>query len=193
MPKIKIKNVELTQDLVGSSVEFPKYTTQLMNLANSNAQGTRPRVVGQMTELIQEFGGKKYDYWVSWYQQQMPNAINNATDKIYSMIQNLQAAITLIDRDMVEKWAEDLILTKTFVGLCFQESILKKVASLKHTSCRFATPEEESTGIDGYVGDVPVSIKPLTYKTKKMYGEQIEADIIYYEKKKDGINIEFEF
>ena len=103
MPKIKIKNVELTQDLVGSSVEFPKYTTQLINLANSNAQGTRPRVVGQMTELIQEFGGKKYDYWVSWYQQQMPNAINNATDKIYSMIQNLQAAITLIDRDMVEK------------------------------------------------------------------------------------------
>jgi len=26
-----------------------------------------------------------------------------------------------------------------------------------------------------------------------MYGEQIEADIIYYDKKKDGISIEFEF
>ena len=38
-----------------------------------------------------------------------------------------------------------------------------------------------------------VSIKPLTYKTKKMYGEQIEADIVYYDKKKDGINIEFNF
>ena len=193
MPKIKIENDELTQDLVGKTIEFPKYTTQLMNLANSNAQGTRPRVVGQMTELIQEFGGKKYDDWVIWYQQQMPNAINNATDKIYSMIQNLQTAITLIDRNMVEKWAKDLILTKTFVGLCFQESILKKIASMKHTSYRLATPEEESTGIDGYVGDVPVSVKPLTYKTKKMYGEQIEAYIIYYDKKKDGITIEFDF
>ncbi len=29
--------------------EFPKYTTQLMNLANLNAQGTRPKVVGQLS------------------------------------------------------------------------------------------------------------------------------------------------
>lgn len=193
MPKIKIKNDELTQDLVGPSVEFPKYTTQLINLANQNSQGTRPSVVGQMSELIQEFDGKKYDNWVAWYLQRMPHAINNATERIYPMIQNLKAAITLIDRNMVEKWAKDLILTKTFVGLCFQESILIKVAMLKSTSYRLATPEEESTGIDGYVGERPVSIKPTTYKTKDMYGEQIEADIIYYDKKKDGINIEFDF
>ena len=193
MPKVKIQNQELTRDAVGVIVEFPKYTTQLINLANSNAQGTRPRVVGQMTELIQEFGGKKYEDWVNWYQQQRPNAIDNATDRIYRMIQNLQSAITVIDRDMVKKWAEDLILTKTFVGLCFQESILKKVAFMRHTSYRLATPEEESTGVDGYVGEKPISIKPLTYKTKKMYGEQIEAYIIYYDKKKDGINIEFDF
>jgi MjaI restriction endonuclease len=53
---------------------------------------------------------------------------------------------------MVNKWAKDLILTKTFVGLCFQESILIKVATLKGMSYRLSTPEEESTGIDGYVG-----------------------------------------
>lgn len=193
MPKAKIKHDELTQDLVGATVEFPKYTTQLINLANQNSQGTRPKVVGQMSDLIQEFGGKKYDDWVVWYQQRRPNAISNATDRIYGMIQNLQAAITLIDRDMVEKWAEDLILTKTFVGLCFQEGILKKVATMKSTSYRLSAPEEESTGIDGYIGKKPVSIKPSTYKTKKMYGEQIEADIIYYDKKKDGISIEFDF
>lgn len=193
MPKIKIKNYELTRDAVGESVEFPKYTTQIINLANQNSQGTRPRVVGQMSDLIQEFGGRKYEDWVIWYQEKMPNGIEDATEKIYDMIQKLKDAIKLIDRDMINKWAEDLILTKTFTGLCFQESILKKVASLKNTSYRLSTPEEESTGIDGYVGEKPVSIKPLTYKTKKMYGELIDADIVYYDKKKDGINIEFNF
>lgn len=193
MPKVKIKNHELTQDLVGIPIEFPKYTTQLMNLANQNAQGTRPKVVGQMSDLIQEFGGKRYDDWVNWYQRKMPYAVDDATEKIYEMIQKLKDAIILIDRDMINKWAKDLILTKTFVGLCFQESILKKVAMLKNTSYRLATPEEESKGVDGYIGGKPVSIKPSTYKTKKMYGEQIEADIVYYEKKKDGINIEFNF
>lgn len=189
----KIKNYELKRDVVGEAVEFPKYTTQIINLANQNAQGTRPKVVGQMTDLIQEFGGNKYEDWVIWYQQCRPDAINNATERIYKMIQNLKSAITLIDRDMVEKWAKDLILTKTFLGLCFQESILKKVASLKHTFYRLATPEEESAGIDGFIGENPISIKPTTYKTKDMYGEQIEADIIYYDKKKDGISIEFDF
>lgn len=47
MEKIKIKNEELIRDLIGEIKDFPRYTTQLMNLANQNAQGTRPRVVGQ--------------------------------------------------------------------------------------------------------------------------------------------------
>ena len=193
MPKVKIKNHELTQDLVGIPIEFPKYTTQLMNLANQNAQGTRPKVVGQMSDLIQEFGGKKYDDWVKWYQRKMPNAVDDATEKIYEMVQKLKDAVILIDKEMVNKWAKDLIFTKTFVGLCFQESILKKVAERKNEKYRLATPAEESTGIDGFIGKKPISIKPKTYKTKDMYGEQIEADIIYYDKKKDGISIEFEF
>ena len=193
MPKVKIKNDELTQELVGATIEFPKYTTQIINLANQNAQGTRPNVVGQMSELIQEFGGKKYLDWVDWYQKQMPNGISDAVNRIYPMIENLKAAIPLIDREMVEKWAEDLILTKTFTGLCFQEAILIKVASMKNTTYRLSTPSEESVGIDGYIGTVAVSIKPETYKTKNMYGEKIDAKMIYYDKKKDGITIESDF
>jgi len=59
----KIKNTEIYNDVVGSAPEFPKYSTQLMNLANQNAQGTRPRVVGQMSDLIQEFPGSTLDEW----------------------------------------------------------------------------------------------------------------------------------
>ena len=36
--KIKIKNDELISDIVGEIKEFPKYNTQLINLANQNAQ-----------------------------------------------------------------------------------------------------------------------------------------------------------
>ena len=54
------------QDLiVGDIPEFPKYSTQLINLANQNAQGTRPKVVGQMSELSKEFPGGSYDVWVN--------------------------------------------------------------------------------------------------------------------------------
>ena len=38
MTTIKIKNQDLIRDAVSESIEFPKYTTQIINLANQNAQ-----------------------------------------------------------------------------------------------------------------------------------------------------------
>jgi hypothetical protein len=191
--QLKLKNERITQDLIGEKFEFPKYTTQIMNLANQNAQGTRPRVVGQMSELIEQCPKGTYDDWVKWYSEQMPKAIDDATERVYEMVQNLASAIKLIDKELVRKWVEDLVLTKTFTGFCFQQSILKTIAEKKHVRYRRATPEEESRNIDGYIGNVPVSIKPITYKTKSMLHENIGVQLIYYEKKKDGIVVEYDF
>lgn len=190
---IKIKNQEVIKDIVGSLEEFPKYTTQLINLANQNAQGTRPKMVGQMSDLIQEFDGRSYREWVEWYGRRMPDAVENATERIYEMMENLRRAIGLIDKDLVRRWVKDLVLTKTFIGFRCQESILKKIGILKGQPCRVSTPQEESQGIDGFIGETPVSIKPITYKTKSMLAEQIEAEMIYYEKVKDGIKVYYDF
>jgi hypothetical protein len=191
--EIFLKNSKIAKDVVGKVVEFPKYTTQIMNLANQNAQGTRPRVVGQMSELIQEFSKETYDEWVKWYLRRMPRAIDEATDRVYEMVRILARAISVIDKELVRKWVEDLVLTKTFVGFCFQESILKAISERKHLRYRKATPEEESKLIDGFIGDTPVSIKPVTYKTKNMLHENIEVELIFYEKMKDGIKVEYNF
>ena len=94
------------------------------------------------------------------------------------MIIKLQEAIKLIDKELVREWVKDLVLKKTFIGLRFQKSILIKIASLKGLSFRLATSDEESTGIDGYIGTIPVSIKPFTYKSKNMLSEQIDAKMV---------------
>ncbi|MBW1698913.1 MAG: MjaI family restriction endonuclease [Deltaproteobacteria bacterium] len=61
---------------------------------------------------------------------------------------------------------------------------MKRVANIKGKRYKLATSDNESLGIDGYIGTVPVSIKPITYKTKNMYGENLHGKLIYYEKKK---------
>ena len=119
-----------------------------------------------------------------------PNAINKATDKIMPMIENFKEAINKIDKEIVKKWVDDLVIDKTFIGLKFQEAILKRIAKMKNKSYRLSTPQEESKGVDGFIGELPVSIKPITYKIKDMLNEQIEVKIIFYEKKKDGINVD---
>ena len=187
---IKIKNEELVKELIGKVKDFPLYTTQLINLANQNAQGTRPRVVGQLTELIKECPKRTYEGWKNWYLSKYPNAIENATERINEMMNNLKEAIKSIDKSMIKKWVEDLVLEKTFIGLRFQEAILKKVASIKNANYRLAEPKEESQGIDGFIGGMPVSIKPITYKTKDALREEIKAKIIFYNKTKSGLEID---
>ncbi|MDO4988019.1 MAG: MjaI family restriction endonuclease [Synergistes sp.] len=175
---------------------FPKYTSQLINWANQNAQGTRPVVVGQMSELFPEFMASGQDItienWRSWYFERYPDALEKATEKIYAQVQNLCDAISLIDREMVEKWVEDLVIYKTFNGLYVQKAILASLAEKKGTTYRLATPEEEAIGIDGYVGDIPYSVKPDTYKTMERLSETIDIKMIYYAKTKTGLKIEVE-
>jgi len=193
MTKLKLSNLEIAHIISGSRAEYPKYTTQLINLANQNAQGTRPKVVGQMSELIEVFDGNTIDEWQQWYLTRYPSAISEATQKIYSMIQSLSDAILKIDESLVRKWVEDLVIVKTFTGLRFQRAILQKIAESKNTTYRTATAAEESKGIDGFVGEIAVSIKPKTYLQKQSLSESINTEIIYYEKNKTGIKFFFNF
>ncbi len=191
-----LKNESIEGYNQSDSYSFPKYTSQLINWANQNAQGTRPRVVGQMSELFPEFISKTHpvtvEYWKRFYVMQHPKAFDEATDKIYAQIENLREAIKLIDRDMVKRWVEDLIINKTFNGLYVQKAVLASLADLKDTDYRLATPEEEAKGIDGYVGDVAYSVKPDTYKTMGPLSEKIDVKMIYYTKTKTGLKIEVE-
>jgi hypothetical protein len=189
--QIIIKNEELLELLDLKHEGFPKYASQLINLANQNAQGTRPQVVGQLSQLIQEFPGSTYEQWVEWYTGENPEAIDRAVSRIAGMIEKLKEVINVIDEPMIKRWVEDLVHCKTFVGLRFQEAVLKKISGTRGCQYRLSTSGEESRGIDGYLGDMPVSIKPLSYKSKNMLPEGIEAGIIYYEKTKAGILVEY--
>ena len=190
--KRKIKNSVVEELSSAEAYDFPKYTTQIINLVNSNAQGTRATVVGQMSELIQEFDGKTLQEWIEWYTQQQPDAIENATNKIYEKFLEMREAMDKIDKDLVRDWVRDLVYTKTYCGLKFQDAIISFIAREVGKDWRPATPEEESRGIDGMIGDKPIQVKSITYKVESRLSEVIDIPIVYYDKKKDGINIEYD-
>lgn len=191
-----LKNENIVAYNESSEFDFPKYTSQLINWANQNAQGTRPVVVGQMSELFPEFvaTGEEItiENWRKWYTEKYPDAFDKATDKIFAQVQNLRNAIPLIDREMVMRWVEDLVINKTFNGIYVQKAILASLAEKKSASYRLATPAEESVGIDGYVGETPYSVKPDTYKTMGRLSETIDVKMIYYTKTKTGLKIQVE-
>lgn len=191
-----IKNEELSALNGSLTPNFPKYTSQLINWANQNAQGTRPKVVGQLSDLFPDYqkeaGEITLNGWRKWYTERYPGAIDAATDKIFGQMEHLKTAIQLIDREMIRTWVEDLVITKTYHGLYVQRAILAKIADMRNTDYRLAKPEEESLGIDGYVGNTAYSVKPDSYQTMDRLPEAIPVKMIYYTKKKSGLVIEVE-
>lgn len=76
--KYTLKNENIESYNESDTFRFPKYTSQLINWANQNAQGTRPVVVGQMSELFPEFmsSGEEItiENWHDWYVERYPDA-----------------------------------------------------------------------------------------------------------------------
>ena len=144
MKKFKISNDTISDLSNAPQYEFPKYVTQVINLVNSNAGGTRPKVVGQMSELIKEFDGRTINEWIEWYTNRHPSAVNDATEKIWTMYEAMKSAFNTITKEMIENWVKDLVYSKTFCGLKFQTAIISAIASQLNKEWREATPEEEN-------------------------------------------------
>jgi hypothetical protein len=185
---IRLSEEEREELVADIDPDFPKYTTQIMNTANQNSQGTRPDTVGQLNEIIEEYKSNypdgDYEDWVNFYFENYngEEKIEEATDKVFEMVVKMQEAVEEIDREMVNRWVKDLVLYKTYTGLGRnEEAILKKLSEKYDLRYELGTAEDESKGIDGYLGEQPVSVKPITYKQKSRLQEDIQAPIVYYE------------
>lgn len=187
--RFTIKKEIVKESLGIPEVLFPKYTTQLINLAGSNAAATRPKVVGQMSELTVQSKARTLHEWREYYSKTRPDAHKAAADKIEHMIGNLREAMEYIDRNLIERWVDDLLINKTFFGFGAQDVILEHMAKRSGLSLKQANTTDESRGIDGYLGSHPVSVKPATYKQKSL-GENIPCPIIYYEKTSYGVRVD---
>lgn len=192
MPRtIKLTEEERERLVAEIDPEFPKYTTQIMNTANQNSQGTRPRVVGQMSEIIEEYKEEypngDFDDWKAFYYSKYDGEerIEEATQKVFEMVVKMREATKEIDEEMVRRWVNDLVLYKTYTGLGRnEEAIFEKLAEEYELEYSRSTSGEESKGIDGYLGGQPVSIKPDTYRQMSSLQEDIQAPIVYYEEYK---------
>ena len=69
--------------------------------------------------------------------------------------------------------------------------MLNEICAIINQDYRLAEPDEESKGIDGYIGDTPVSIKPKSDIPTDRLQVVSKGVLILYEKKGDGIEIEF--
>ncbi len=66
-------------------------------------------------------------------------------------------------RKEMESYAYNFLIINTFYGFVFQFGSLQCVAKKLKLSYRFGTDDEDSKGIDGYIGKKAVNVKPFSY------------------------------
>lgn len=173
--------------------EFPLYSKPILNIATQNSKATQVRVVGSMKDQWMEFlsdkCGRSVNDWETWYMAHGGQAkIDAATDRLYDMLSKMPVDHGVFTRDLARRYILDLVINKTHYGMSGEYHAV--LAAAKHFSLphRFGTPEEESQGIDAWIGDRPVQVKP--HDSVKMHHVRNHADtdrtlVITYEAKKD--------
>ncbi|MCH8299625.1 MAG: MjaI family restriction endonuclease [Candidatus Marinimicrobia bacterium] len=82
--------------------------------------------------------------------------------------------------------------TRIINGPVFGEQVIKNIADKTNNSYRLANPDEESKGIDGFIGDTPVTVKPLSDIPTDRIRVVKEGVLISYSKTSKGIEVEFD-
>jgi hypothetical protein len=176
--------------------DFPKYTKPILNIATQNSKATQVKIVGSMKDQWTAFmatGGRSVAEWEAWY---MTNGgkqkIQAATDKLWAMLNQMPLDHAVFTRDLAEQYILDLVINKTHYGMSGEYHSVLAVAEYFKKPYRFSTAEEESQGIDAWLDDRPVQVKP--HDSVKMHHVYNGADVektlvITYEAKKDSCYI----
>lgn len=171
---------------------FPLYTKPILNIATQNSKATQVKIVGSMKEQWTEFlatSGRSVDDWEKWYMNNGgQDKIEHATDKLFDMLVKMPLDRKVFTRDLAKQYILDLVINKTHYGMSGEYHAVLAAAQYFGMEYRFSTVEEESQGIDAWIGGYPVQVKP--HDSVTMHHVRNGADtektlVITYEAKKD--------
>ena len=162
------------------------YHSSFLNTVNKDAHSSRPETVGSLaTDLFPKYIEQATEPspadWKRHYKNGHFEQYENGLKKFKEQFEKEKKAINDITDEDLTNWYDDLLFNKTFSGLYVEDAILKDIASKKKKSYQKSSSSEESKGIDGYIGDIPYSVKAESYKDSAAKNtETINAKMVYY-------------
>lgn len=173
---------------------FPLNTKPILNIATQNSQCTRPKIVGSMKEFFTEFlqsrCGLSVDDWEQFYRQEKNGTerIRVAAAKLHDYLNKMPLDHSVFTFELAEQYISDLVINKTHYGMSGEYYAVVAAAAHFGQSYRFSTAEEETQGIDAWIGATPVQVKPHDSVAKHHVRNNADVNktmVITYEAKKD--------
>jgi hypothetical protein len=173
-----------------TNVEYPKYFKLQVNMANQVSRATSKKNIGNLNEIFTRFRSvtktqdQTVENWKAYYTSLNPEAIETAIQKVSAkyleIIQNVGNPNTKkLNKHLstlIATWVESLIIEKTYNGMMAQVQVLSQLAQYNSMKITRATSQEDSRGIDAYIGSTSVNVKPVSYNPVKVTADQV----VYY-------------
>ena len=183
------KNAAKSQNKAKSKSAYaPKpYVSPILNKINEWARATRPETVGKIAsvlfpEYISTKGKHSSAGWKEYYLREHATEYWAAFYKLKRKFEEVKKSINEVSDKDIQEWLDNILFEKTFEGLYWQEVILRDVAARLDEEFVPSTAEDESVGIDGYIGGKAYSGKPSSYqRSQASQHEKIDATMIYYD------------
>ncbi len=213
MSKIK-KRVSLHSEV--SQFKLPIYSSQIFNIISGTGQATRPKYVGQMSEIVPAFIEKfwkensRFPNWEDWreyYSKNHKDEYLKGYEILKEYISKYKDALILVANDENEFskiWYDKFIFFQNFAGFNYEFMIREKISDfydLKKNKKVIikSTPDLESKNIDFIIRnesgkDLPITVKPTSFfMALEKYKIKDGIIMVTYETNSDGeliINID---
>jgi hypothetical protein len=169
-----------TNILKKQKINYPREFYGIINQLNRSSHSTSPKRIGKVHNLFKQRKFRSLGEWEKWYNNHYPGTINKSINTIYdALIIGTDPSLAYRRRykKFIRKFVKNLVINQTYTGLKIQEVILIKLSQIMRKNFKWSSGKEDSSGVDGYIGNIPISIKPKTSRENKKPGTKR----VYYE------------
>lgn len=168
--------------------EWEKYQRGFLGILNNaynQSCNSGTKTLGDMSKITSEFDGGSFDDFLNYYyiehdgEQARISAIERMADNLVSRVESVGGEL---ERHEAIKWSRkyvDSMIVNSYKGFMSEEKALNLVAAEREESWRTAPPEEESEGIDGYVGGKSVQVKPISHTNLDINSFDVDMLVVY--------------
>lgn len=155
-----------------SEINYPIGLYNYINTANRQSKATIPSKVGKVHSNFRKRKYRSLNEYRRWYLSKYPDAMDNAVNEILEDFKRfgVPSKKRRWQKQYIKLFVEDLIINQSYRGLKIQEAIFIKMADILGQDFRWSTNKEDSRDTDGFIGDIPISVKPKSSQQKKKAG-----------------------
>lgn len=187
-------NVELTIDDTEvydtlPTFEWEKYQKGFLGILNNaynQSCNTGTKVLGDMSEITSQYDGGSYTDFLVYYADEWDGTerTNEATQRMADNIVNrIESVGGRIDEKVAFKWANQYVqymLVNSYRGFMDEARAIELVADEVDADWRVADSSKESEGVDGYIDERSVQVKPDSHNDLDINDYDADVLITYY-------------